>query len=73
MKKEENNTAFSREFNGETALNILRAFYLEARRELRRKALVKTAISEVGEAGYLHFEADGFNLELRFTEKGGEV
>jgi hypothetical protein len=55
-------------FDTPTALEILKKFYLEAKKEIKKndETYVKLRSGEV--ASHLTFTCDGFNLELTFTD-----
>lgn len=58
----------TKSFDQKTALQILKEFYTEARKEIKGNTLVSLNTSE--QSGSLNFICDGFNLSLQFTEGG---
>ena len=58
----------SKSFDQKTALEILKEFYTQARKEIKGNTLVSLNTSE--QCGSLSFVCDGFNLSLEFTEGG---
>ena len=72
MRKEKIELPFdkSKEVDAKSALEVLRDFYLEARRELKKSAKVMANGRVTEDAASLRFVADGFDLELKFREGG---
>ena len=58
----------SKSFDQKTALQILKEFYTEARKEIKGNTQVSLNSSE--QFCSLNFVCDGFNLSLQFTEGG---
>ncbi|MCL1942229.1 MAG: hypothetical protein FWF54_01575 [Candidatus Azobacteroides sp.] len=57
--------------DAQSALSILRNFYTECRKEIRKLTKVKTSFTVDDEICSLHFIADGFDLNL-IVKEGGE-
>lgn len=53
----------------ESSLNILKAFYTEARRELKKNASVAVNGEVYNDASQLHFMTNDFELILTFVER----
>lgn len=56
-------------FDSEHALRVLRDFYLEVRREIRKNEKVVVSANCDNEMNHLHFMADGFDLAFILTER----
>lgn len=56
-------------FDSEHALRVLRDFYLETRRELRKCKRVNVAANCDAEMNHLHFMGEGFDLSFIITER----
>ena len=55
-------------FDTPTSLAILKEFYTQAKRELKRNGQSTVNFRTSDEASHLTFFCEGFNLELKFTE-----
>jgi hypothetical protein len=57
-----------KQFDSQTAQAILKQFYHQAKRELKRNGDTTVRFRSGNEASHLTFQCDGFNLELLFTD-----
>ena len=58
-----------KQFDTTTSLAILREFYTQAKRELKRNGQTTVNFRASEAASHLTFYCEGFNLELKLTEK----
>lgn len=57
-------------FDTESSLAILKQFYHEVKKELKRNSSTVVSLQSSQEASHLTFVADSFNLSLTFTDGG---
>lgn len=57
-----------KDFDTTTSLAILKEFYSQAKRELKKNGQTTVNFRKSEEVSHLTFFCDGFNLELTFTQ-----
>lgn len=55
-------------FDTEHALRVLREFYLETRREIKKNKKITISANVDNQMNHLHFMGDGFDLAFILTE-----
>jgi len=63
-------TTRSGKIDVQSALQILKEFYTECRKEFRKLEKVQTSITSGDDIYSLHFICDGFNLDMIIKEGG---